>query len=43
MRTPNPTASDNLTAILYKTGDIRLENQDIPKPGPGQVLLRMDR
>jgi len=40
--TPNPTASDNLTAVLYKTGDIRLENQDIPKPGPGQVLLRMD-
>lgn len=34
--------TDNLTAILYKTGDIRLEQQDIPKPGPGQVLLRMD-
>ena len=41
--TPSPAASDNLTAVLYKTGDIRLENQDIPKPGPGQVLLRMDR
>lgn len=33
---------DNLTAILYKTGDIRLEQQDVPEPGPGQVLLRMD-
>jgi len=33
---------DNLTAILYETGDIRLEQQDVPEPGPGQVLLRMD-
>ena len=34
--------TDNLTAILYKTGDIRLEQQDVPAPGPGQVQLRMD-
>ena len=33
---------DNLTAILYKTGDIRLENTDVPKPAPDQVLLKMD-
>ena len=33
---------DNLTAILYKTGDIRLENKDVPKPDPNQVLLKMD-
>merc|ERR1712062_298018 len=33
---------DNLTAILYKTDDIRLEQQDIVEPAPDQVLLRMD-
>ena len=33
---------DNLTAILYKTGDIRLEQKDVPKPGPDQVQLKMD-
>merc|ERR1712047_76768 len=33
---------DNLTAILYKTGDIRLEQQDIVEPAPDQVLLKMD-
>lgn len=31
----------NLTAILYKKGDIRLEDQPIPEPGPGQVQLCM--
>ena len=36
------TMTDNLTAVLYKTGDIRLETQDVPAPGPGEVLLRMD-
>ena len=35
-------ADKNLTAILYKTDDIRLEETPIPEPGPGQVLLRMD-
>ena len=34
--------TDNLTAVLYKTGDIRLEQQEVPSPGPGEVLLRMD-
>jgi len=33
---------DNLTAILYKTDDIRLEQQDIVEPAPDQVLLKMD-
>jgi len=33
---------DNLTAILYKTGDIRLEQTDVAKPGPHQVQIRMD-
>ena len=28
---------DNLTAILYKTDDIRLEQQDIVEPAPDQV------
>jgi len=35
-------AEDNLTAILYKTDDIRLEQQPVPSPGPEEVLLRMD-
>merc|ERR1712123_547485 len=35
-------AEDNLTAILYKTDDIRLEQQPVPEPGADQVLLRMD-
>jgi len=34
--------SDNLTAILHKIGDIRLEQKDVPEPGPEQVLLKMD-
>merc|ERR1719210_974015 len=34
--------TDNLTAILYKTDDIRLEQQPVPEPKDGQVLLRMD-
>jgi len=33
---------DNLTAVLYKTDDIRLEQQEVPEPGPHQVLIRMD-
>ena len=28
---------DNLTAILYKTDDIRLEQQPVPEPGADQV------
>ena len=41
--TPQSTVNmDNLTAILYKTGDIRLEQTDVPKPDPHQVLLKMD-
>jgi len=32
---------DNLTAILYKTGDLRLENRPIPEPKDHEVLLRM--
>ena len=33
---------DNLTAVLYKTGDIRLEQTAVARPGPNQVLLKMD-
>ena len=33
---------DNLTAVLYKTGDIRLEQKAVARPGPNQVLLKMD-
>jgi L-iditol 2-dehydrogenase len=32
---------ENLTAILYKKGDLRLENQAIPEPKDDEVLLRM--
>ncbi|XP_023348337.1 sorbitol dehydrogenase [Eurytemora carolleeae] len=35
-------ASDNLTAILYKVDDIRLEQVPVPEPSADQVLLRMD-
>jgi len=31
-----------LTAVLYKTEDIRLEQQPVPEPKKGQVLLKMD-
>jgi len=32
---------DNLSAILYKTGDLRLENRPIPEPQDDQVQIRM--
>jgi len=32
---------DNLTAILYKTGDLRLENRPIPEPKDHEVRIRM--
>jgi len=33
---------DNLTAILYKTNDIRMEQTPIPTPKDDEVLLKMD-
>jgi L-iditol 2-dehydrogenase len=33
---------DNLTAILYKVNDIRMEQTSIPEPEGDQVLLKMD-
>ena len=33
---------DNLTAILYKTNDIRMEQTPIRPPGNDDVLLKMD-
>jgi L-iditol 2-dehydrogenase len=30
-----------LTARLYGTGDIRLEREPVPQPGPGQTLVRV--
>ena len=33
---------DNLTAILYKTNDIRMEQTAIPTPKDDEVLLKMD-
>ncbi|XP_014250235.1 sorbitol dehydrogenase-like isoform X2 [Cimex lectularius] len=34
-------ACDNLTAVLYKTNDLRLENRPIPEPTDNEVLLEM--
>ncbi|GFG31918.1 hypothetical protein Cfor_11973 [Coptotermes formosanus] len=34
-------ATDNLTAVLYKVNDLRLEQRPIPEPDDDQVLLRM--
>lgn len=35
-------ATENLTAVLHKVDDIRLENLPIPEPKDNQVLLKMD-
>ncbi|XP_068210880.1 sorbitol dehydrogenase-like isoform X2 [Palaemon carinicauda] len=32
---------DNLTAVLYKAQDMRLEQRPIPTPGSGEVLIRI--
>ncbi|ESP05658.1 hypothetical protein LOTGIDRAFT_208637 [Lottia gigantea] len=34
-------ADKNLTAILYKQGDLKLEDLPVKEPGPGQVQLSM--
>ncbi|XP_044735411.1 sorbitol dehydrogenase-like [Chrysoperla carnea] len=36
------TTKDNLTAVLYKKEDLRLEQRPIPVPKDDEVLLRMD-
>ncbi|XP_023016450.2 sorbitol dehydrogenase [Leptinotarsa decemlineata] len=36
------TTGDNLTAVLYKINDIRLEQRPIPEPKCNQVLLQME-
>lgn len=36
-------ADTNLTAILYKKGDLKLEDKQIPEPGPGEVQLCMQQ
>ncbi|ETN70921.1 hypothetical protein NECAME_04772, partial [Necator americanus] len=35
-------SDDNLTAVLYGVNDIRLEQREIPKPGPDQLLISMN-
>jgi len=35
-------ADTNLTAVLHKVDDIRLEDKSIPEPAHDEVLLRMD-
>lgn len=32
---------DNLSAVLYKKGDLRMENRPIPEPKDEEVLIRM--
>ncbi|XP_018014711.1 sorbitol dehydrogenase [Hyalella azteca] len=32
---------DNLSAVLHRALDLRLEQRPIPEPGPGEVLLRV--
>merc|ERR1711971_1485641 len=39
---PELEIMDNLTAILYNTDDIRMEQTPIPTPGDDDVLLKMD-
>ncbi len=36
-------ASDNLTAILYKVDDIRLEQVPVPEPSADQVKYQLVR
>ncbi|XP_033022929.1 sorbitol dehydrogenase isoform X1 [Lacerta agilis] len=31
----------NLSVVVHKAGDLRLENRPIPEPGPNEVLLKM--
>lgn len=40
MTTPNDTM---LAAVLHKAGDLRVEEVRTPKPGPGEVLLQVER
>ncbi|XP_066492333.1 sorbitol dehydrogenase [Tiliqua scincoides] len=34
-------AASNLSVVVHKAGELRLENRPIPEPGPNEVLLRM--
>lgn len=36
---PNTMADKNLSAILYKHGEVRLEDKLVPEPGTGQVQI----
>jgi len=36
-------ADTNLSAILYKKGDMRLEDRPIPEPGKGEVLIGVQK
>ncbi len=33
---------ENLSVVLHSVNTIKLEDRQIPSPGKGQVLLRMD-
>ncbi|KHJ78776.1 GroES-like protein, partial [Oesophagostomum dentatum] len=35
-------SEDNLSAILYGVNDIRLEQREVPKPGDGQLLIKVN-
>ncbi|KAJ6664055.1 hypothetical protein lerEdw1_008270 [Lerista edwardsae] len=34
-------AAANLSVVVHKAGDLRLENRPVPEPGPNEVLLKM--
>ncbi|XP_062998341.1 sorbitol dehydrogenase [Elgaria multicarinata webbii] len=36
-----PEAQANLSVVVHKAGDLRLENRPVPEPGPNEVLLKM--
>ncbi|CAG7696145.1 unnamed protein product [Allacma fusca] len=38
---PSLVNEDNLSAVLHKKGDLRLENRPVPEPGDDEVLIRM--
>ncbi|KAM7152788.1 sorbitol dehydrogenase isoform 1-T1 [Macrochelys suwanniensis] len=33
--------AENLSVVVHRAGDLRLENRPVPEPGPNEVLLRM--
>ena len=32
----------NLAAVLYRAGDLRIEDRPMPKPAPGEVIVKVE-